>query len=105
MTGRNRNERLSDAQRSALWFLYRGEYVIAMAFDPAGGCYFRDKERNGPNVRRSVVTALVGRGILGKIEGTINDSFGFYSLTAAGLKVAREVADQIDPRVEGKGLA
>lgn len=102
MTGRNRGQRLSDAQRSALWFFYRGKYMVLLPADPAETPRFVDREGYGPGVRRSVVLALISRGLISRIESRLAPTYG---LTERGLEVAREVAEQIDPRQEGRGLA
>ena len=100
MTGRNRSDRLSDAQRSALWFMFRGGYAVAMPRDASGGAWFVDKARRGPGVRRSVVLALVGRGLVEKHNG-VASPVPLYGLTQQGVEVARKVSDEIDPRGEG----
>ena len=95
MTGRNRNQRLSDPQRNALWMLYRGGYVVEMPEDVSRGAWFVGKQSKGPAIRRSVVLALIARGLLTQTHAEWNRLFG---LTLHGIEVAREVAHQIDPR-------
>jgi hypothetical protein len=104
VNGRNRNQRLSEPQRSALWYLWRGHYTISMQSDPAMGAWFVARDARGPAVRRSVVGALVLRGLVAVDGGRKGRLAPYYGLTDEGRRVAREVCDQIDPRPSSPDL-
>lgn len=90
MTGRNRNERLSDAQRSALWYLGRG-YALSH-FDGPG--LFPWVMKHGAlaeslALRSQVALALLRRGLVAR-EGRVRFETR-YALTPEGAKVAAEI--------------
>lgn len=91
MTGRNRKERLSDAQRSALWYCARGYAIHRSLIGPSGACWLRDpaKGESALPLHHRVLDALLARGLVesdAQERGAVR-----YRLTARG----REVADGI----------
>lgn len=101
MTGRNRNQRLSDAQRSALWYMGRGYTLVRGREGAAGSLRLVDLRGgvewgSGLAVARRVLDALLSRGLV-ELTGETRTALN-YKLTANG----REVAAEIRERVEGR---
>lgn len=101
MTGRNRNQRLSDAQRSAVWYMDRGYSLVRGKVGPAGSLNLVDYRLGGGwgsrlPIARRVLDALLSRGLV-ELSSETKTTLA-YRLTGKG----RAVADEVRARMEAK---
>lgn len=93
MTGRNRKERLSDAQRSALWYCARGYAIHRSLIGPSGATWLRDPVAGDSAlpIHHRVLGALLSRGLVefDQQAGQIVR----YRLTPRGKEVAEGILE------------
>lgn len=101
MTGRGRDARLSDAQRSALWYLGCGYRIHRGKIGPAGAVWLKRPGEAGGSlaVAHRVLDALLSRGLV-EFDYDAGGSRA-YRLTTKG----RAVADEIRAQHEKGGRA
>lgn len=92
MTGRNRKERLSDAQRSALWYCARGYSIRRSLVGPSGAVWLAESRMSGTlPLHHRVLDALLSRGLVesdGQDRGSVR-----YRLTPRGKEVAEGILE------------
>lgn len=89
MTGRNRSEKLSDAQRSALWYAARGYQIHRGKAGPSGAVWLRAPHGGGTlAIHHFVLKALLSRSLV-EVDRDAGGSVA-YRMTEKGKEVARE---------------
>lgn len=92
MTGRNRKERLSDAQRSALWYCARGYSIRRSLIGPSGAVWLAESRMNGTlPLHHRVLDALLSRGLVEHEEQV--GQVVRYRLTSRGKEVAQSLTE------------
>ena len=92
-----RRERLSEAQRSLLWYLARGYVLVQSGIGPSGACWLRvPKSTAELAVHHLVAAAAIRRGLVERI-GDRSTLHRAYQLSAAG----REIEERETQKAKG----